>query len=209
MTIRNIIGALQNKGYSITYRRRKDGGVLITKIDGQRFTGAKGNILARSILGESLSTKRQEQLSKITKERTELGDIYKEYRRVARKWRTSNLPKSAGKMSLKKLRRAIQEKGREEALRFLGEKEKYASGIAYSKNVQALASYIDELASRIDNYGEADSMELNELAELVRMNDGVIKDENILPAYEELYRVNTEALTDYLIKEIVRNVKRI
>ena len=209
MTIKNVIGALQSKGYSITYRKRKDGGVLITKIDGQTFKGAKGNLLARSLLGESLSTKQTEQLSKITKERTEIKELYKEYKRVATKWRKSNLPKSAGRMSFKRFRRLVKEEGKESALKYLSEKEKYSTGIAYSKNVDALASYIEELASRVDNYGEADSSDLYELAELVRNNDGMIRDENILPAYEELYRINTEALTDALIRDIVRNVKRI
>ena len=208
MTIRAIIGALQQKGYSISFRKRRDGGVIITKIGEERFSGAKGNLLARSLLGESLSTKRSEQLSKITKERTELKELYKEYRRVTRKWRTSNLPTSAGKMSFKKFKRAIKEQGKEKALEFLYEKEKYASGLAYSKNIKALALYIEELASRLDDF-DYDGGDLYDLARDVENNDGNIRDEWLKPAYDELYKLNNEPLTDNLIKEIVRNVKRI
>ena len=39
--------------------------------------------------------------------------------------------------------------------------------------------------------------------------DGQIRDEWIQPAYDEMYRFNTEPLTDSLINEVVRNVKRI
>ena len=203
MTIRQIAKELTAQGYDIRYRVRKDGGVLITKINNQRFTGATGNKLARQILGQDISEPRRAQLERITSERTDVENLYKEYLRVKRKWTKANLPKNAGKLTFKKFKKAIKEKGKAEALRFLGEKEKYASGIAYSKNVEALASYVEQTASLI----EAD--EFYDLAEEIRANDGNIRDEWIQPAYDELYRVNTEPITDSLINDIVRNVKRI
>ena len=203
MTIRQIAKELTAQGYDIRYRVRKDGGVLITKINNQRFTGATGNKLARQILGQDISEPRRAQLERITRERIDVENLYKEYRRVKRKWTKGNLPKNAGKLTFKKFKKAIKEKGKAEALRFLGEKEKYASGIAYSKNVEALASYVEQTASLI----EAD--EFYDLAEEIRANDGNIRDEWIQPAYDELYRVNTEPITDSLINDIVRNVKRI
>ena len=106
-------------------------------------------------------------------------------------------------MTFKKFKRQIQEKGQAEALKYLSEKEKYASGIAYSKNVEALASYVEQTASIIE------SDELYELADEIRNNADTIRDEWIEPAYNELYRVNTEPLTDSLIQDIVRNVRRI
>ena len=208
MTIRAIIGALQNKGYSITYRFRKDGGVIITKIGEQRFSGAKGNTLARAILGESLSEKRASQLQRITKERVELGDAYKKYLKVAKKWRSANLPKSAGKISFKKFKFTIKEKGIKEALRILSEKEKYASGIAYSKNIKALSSYVEELATRLDEFG-FDGSDMYDLASSIEYNDGKIREEDINPAYDELYRLSSELLSDNLVKEVAKNTKRI
>ena len=150
MTIRKIAQELANQGYKIRYRVRKDGGVLITQINGQRFTGATGNKVARQMTGQTISEARRGQLERITRERTDIENLYKEYRRVKRKWTKGNLPKQAGKLTFKKFKRAIQEKGKAEALRFLGEKEKYASGIAHTPNIIALSSYIEEVASRLD-----------------------------------------------------------
>lgn len=203
MTIRQIAKELTAQGYDIRYRVRKDGGVLITKIDNKRFVGATGNKLARQMVGQDISEPRRAQLERITRERIDVENLYKEYRRVKRKWTKGNLPKNAGKLTFKKFKKAIKEKGKAEALRFLGEKEKYASGLAYSKNIEALASYVEQTASLI----EVD--EFYDLAEEIRVNDGNIRDEWIQPAYDELYRVNTEPLTDSLINDIVRNVKRI
>lgn len=203
MTIRQIAKELTAQGYDVRYRVRKDGGILITKIDNQRFTGATGNNVARQMTGQDISEARISQLERITRERTDIENLYKEYRRVKRKWTKGNLPKQAGKLTFKKFKRAIKEKGKAEALRFLGEKEKYASGIAYSKNIEALASYVEQTASL------AEIDEFYGLADEIRNNDGNIKDEWLQPAYDELYRVNTEPLTDSLINDIVRNVKRI
>ena len=203
MTIRQIAKELTAQGYEIRYRARKDGGVLITKINNQRFTGATGNKIARQMLGQDISEARRSQLERITSERVDVQNLYKEYKRVKRKWTKGNLPKQAGKLTFKKFKKAIAEKGKAEALRYLGEKEKYASGLAYSKNVEALAQYVEQTASlaEIDDFYD--------LAEDIRANDGNIRDEWIQPAYDELYRVNTEPLTDSLINDIVRNVRRI
>lgn len=203
MKLRDIAKKLTSEGYQIKYRERKDGGILITSINGKKFTGGAGNIYARQLTGETLSSGRYIQLKTITAERTSLFNLYKEYRKVKRKWTQANLPKSSGKLTFKKFKRAIQEKGKEEALRYLGEKEKYASGIAYSKNVEALASYIEQLAS----FTEED--ELYDLAEELRNNADTIRDEWIEPSYNELYRFNTEPLTEELVREVTRNVRRI
>lgn len=203
MTIRQIAKELTAQGYEIRYRVRKDGGVLITKINNQRFVGASGNNLARQMIGQDISKARSTQLERITRERTDVENLYKEYRRVKRKWTKGNLPKQAGKLTFKKFKRAIAEKGKEEALRFLGEKEKYASGIAYSKNVEALAEYIES------TFAFVDMSPLYDLAQDIRNNADKIRDEWIQPAYDELYRLNNEPNTDELVKEIAINIKKI
>ena len=186
MTIRQIAKELTAQGYNVRYRVRKDGGILITKIDNKRFTGATGNKVARQLTGQTISEARRTQLERITRERTDVENLYKEYRRVKRKWTKGNLPKQAGNLTFKKFKRAIAEKGKEEALRFLGEKEKYASGIAYSKNIEALASYVEQTASLI----EVD--EFYDLADEIRANDGNIRDEWIQPATTEMGRALNE-----------------
>ena len=76
MTLRQIATQLQKAGHQITYRTRSDGGILITSIDGQRFKGASGNILARKMTGQELSSSRGMQLRKITYARRYYKDTY-------------------------------------------------------------------------------------------------------------------------------------
>lgn len=64
-TMRKNVALLRQQGYKVKYRTRKDGGILITKINGQKFSQAKGNAFARSLLGQRLSIARDYQLSKL------------------------------------------------------------------------------------------------------------------------------------------------
>ena len=203
MTIREIASKLASQGYSVRYRVRKDGGVLITSINNQKFTGASGNIVARKLVGENISQKREIQLEKITRERTDKENLYKEFRRAKRKWNEAKLPKTAGTLTFKKFKKAIKEAGKEEALKYLGEKEKYASGIAYSKNVEALASYIENTFALID------LTPIYDLAPIIRANADKIRDEWLIDAYEELYRLNNEPNTKELVEDIAKNIKKI
>ena len=45
MTTRQLVSELTSRGYSVKYRIRRDGGVLITSIDSQKFKGGKGKAL--------------------------------------------------------------------------------------------------------------------------------------------------------------------
>ena len=65
MTTRQLVQQLQSQGYQVKYHIRKDGGVLISSINGAKFKGAKGNIYARQLLGVEISQRRSQQLSKI------------------------------------------------------------------------------------------------------------------------------------------------
>ena len=208
MTIRNIVSELINKGYDVQYYVRKDGGILVRSINGQKFTGASGNVVARSLVGETLSERREAQLISATKKRMSFAEeygqsAYKRYKEIATKWRKAQLPKSAGKISMKKFRQIAREKGVKEAMRILSEKEKYASGVAYSKNVIVLAENVRRYAEMTD-YGE-----FEDLADEIEANDGNIKEDAIQPAYNELYRLNTEPLSDELVDEVIAHVKSI
>lgn len=196
MTIRNIIDILVSQGRKITWRQRKDGGILITKIDSKAFSGAKGNIMARQLTGQELSTARSLQLSKITQERIINKDLYSYYRKVKKKWKSTK--RTAGEITWKKVKWQMKDNPKE-VMRYLLEKEKYASGIAYYEVVEALAQYIEDYAQR------KESPELQDLADEVRANADNIKDEWIYPAYQELYELDH----GIPVKDVINNVKRI
>ena len=210
MTIAQIIQQLQKEGHSVTYYVRKDGGMLIRSIDGETFSGASGNKRARAMVGTSLSQAREAQLKFAMRQRgkykkTELPDyINKEFARVKKKWNKvfkakDGKPHPAGYFGKNRLKRTFKEYGEEETMRRIHEAENYASGIAYSKNVEHLADYIRMTADQLN------SDDLRNLANLILQFAYTIREEWIYPAYQELYKLNQGVEP----KQVVANVMRI
>lgn len=194
-TMRQIVQELMAGGHQVDFYIRKDGGILIRSIDGERFSGADGNTRAREMTGQEISVARAKQLSYALEVRQhpvkiEVKDSIREaYLRVKKKWNKAfkskkGIPHPAGYFGWKRIKTAIKDYGEEEALRRINEAEKYASGIAYSKNVEHLAGFIKDAGTK---YG---SQELIKLAEDLLANAYAIRDEWILPAYEKLYDLN-------------------
>lgn len=195
MTMMEIVRQLQSQGHEVDFYVRKDGGILIKKIDGERFpTGASGNARARQIVGARISEARIQQLKYATRSRSvkkpSLDDeIAKEFARVKKKWNKAfkskgGKPHPAGYFGWKRIAYSLEKYGKEETLRRIRQAENYASGIAYAKNVEQLAGYIKDLASKTQ------SKELEKLAEDLIANAYSIKEDWIMPAYQELYKVN-------------------
>ena len=209
-----IIHQLQAQGHTITYYVRKDGGVLVRSFDGMRFpTGASGNTYIRQIAGVSISEARQRQLKYATRTRKEYRRnpkkyaddlIKKEYERVKKLWNRrfkaqKGKPNPAGYFGWRRIQYTIQKEGKEEAFRRIAEAEKYAMGVAYSKNVQYLEILIRDAGNKYN------SQELLELADDVRDNAYIIREDSIYPSYQELYKLNQGAEP----KDIAKNVRKI
>lgn len=181
MTVKQMIDELLKEGYQVTYRKRSDGGYLITSINGNKFELAKGNTLARTLLGERLSSSRAEQLKtiappkifdkKLNKERylnpkerkldSVDDDIKKELRRAQRifkKYASEEMKKYRTMPTLKKLRFTIKNYGKEEAMRLLKSAEYYAKGIAYPENVEWLISILNKISSESEYSSEWDKI---------------------------------------------------
>ena len=210
MTIREVIIQLQAQGHSVDFYVRKDSGVLIKKIDNEVYpSGASGNARARQIVGATISEARVKQLKYATRQRqgkkpTLDDEVEKEFRRVKAKWNKAfkskgGKPHPAGYFGKKRIQYTIEKYGKKEALRRIREAERYASGIAYSKNVQILASFITTAGN---NYN---SPELIQLGLDVLDKAYTIKDEWIDPAYEELYKLNKGMSP----KEVARATRKI
>lgn len=70
MTIKQIIKQLEEMGLSVSFYQRMDPqgrkrGIRITSIDGTKYSGSSGNIIARELARTSLSAKQETQLKKI------------------------------------------------------------------------------------------------------------------------------------------------
>ena len=190
-----VVQTLQAQGHEIDYYVRKDGGILVKNIDGQKFpSGASGNAVARQMAGAQISEARVAQLKFATRARkvkkpTLDDEVKKEWQRVKKKWNKAfkaknGKPHPAGYFGWNRINRAIKEYGREEALRRIREAEKYASGVAYAKNVEQLAGFILDAGTKYN------SQALTKLSQDVLENAYAIRDEWIYPAYEALYKLN-------------------
>lgn len=209
-TMLEIVRILQSRGHVIDFYIRKDGGILIRQIDGERYpSGASGNARARQLAGETLSEARAKQLKYATRSRrvkkATLDDgVRAEYERVKKLWNKAfksrrGQPHPAGYFGWQRIKYSLEHYGKEETLRRIGEAERYASGIAYSKNVQILAMFIRDAGNKYN------SSELLTLASDLEANAYAIKDEWIQPAYDSLYKLNAGISP----QEVAKNVRSI
>ena len=213
MTMMEVVRQLQAEGHEVDYYVRKDGGILVRKIDGERYpSGASGNARARQLAGATISEAREKQLKYATRQRKikkpSLDDaIEKEYKKVKKKWNKAfkskkGKPHPAGYFGRGRIQYAIDHYGKEEALRRIREAERYASGIAYSKNVEQLAYFIKNAGSTYN------SQELEKLADDLLENAFSIKEEWIAPAYEELYKLN-QGIPPQEVARVTRAILRL
>ena len=202
MTNREIAELLKSLGYDVKYRERKDGGILITKIDGTSFSGAKGNAKAREMAGvlgfknTTLSAKRAKQLKMIKPKkrqgvkkleavpedvRSKIKDLQKKYKK------TSDITKrDAGSVGIRHYRYMKKKYGDREARAYLERAERYIEGYAYSENIQSLILRINMDADSLPTqYGD----KLRSVSEALEManRDGYIKTETINHIVELLY----------------------
>lgn len=215
MTMMQVVAELMAGGHQVQFYVRKDGGILIQRIDDKRFKGAKGNARAREMTGQNLSEARMAQLKYATKARQELRSpklknvkipdaVQKAYEKSKKKWDKAfkakeGKPHPAGYLGKTRLKKTLADYDETEALRRMSEAERYASGLAYTKNVQGLAVEIRKAGN------DYESNELLTLANDVEENAYMIREEWIYPAYQALYKL-TKGQTP---AEVVSNVRSI
>jgi len=207
MTIKEVITTLQNKGYSVSYYKRKDGGYRITRINNQRFTGSRGNIEARNIVGVSLSEARERSLKKLVtpkgkgsynkRRKAPLDEETKKFiQRVQRMYRKAG--KKEGMPTIRNYRWILKNKGKEEADRLIRQSERRILGLAYVENVNALLLRLFwDLAKKRD----ANVEEIYNLIERFKYN---MKDSVLVSIYEDLYDWERDLISG---EEFLRRVK--
>lgn len=197
MKVRSIISRLTSLGYKVSYYERKDGGVLIRSINDQKFTAAKGNVYARTILGLELTTRRSEQLHKITRARSYYKthtietpeDLEKFRKSIMRKWKKAGLRGSISKYNLKRM---IADRGIEGAKQYLIEMERHTQGKAYISAVEGLISRIEQDIAAVS--GDSDEVAwLEKLKELIEANKEDFKQEWLFAIFDELYNWESPA----------------
>ena len=125
MTIKQIIKELENLGMSVSFYQRMDPqgrkrGIRITSIDGTRYSGSSGNIIARELARTSLSAKQETQLKKITKRVAPLTAQLDKLLRKAQRQRRIRIKKTGEvlpKITRKNIRYTMEHYGEAEALK--------------------------------------------------------------------------------------------
>lgn len=191
-----IVNQLVQAGHQVTYTRRNDGSLRITSIDGTRYKGSAGNIRARQMLGVTISTRREKQLERIKTEKGKWGHkrktplpegLQKELQRVQRIWRKYKVKKD-GTITTPNVRYVYLNYGEQEAYRRLLEAERYARGLAYTENVKAIISYIDDAI--IPKTPKEDLDTIIEFETIIATNISRFREDWIAPTYELLYDYN-------------------
>ena len=210
MTLMEIVERLQREGNIVSYRIRSDGGILITSINGKKYSGAEGNRIARNIVGATLSEARSIQLASIKPKKgqspksrklpTVEEELKKQLRKVQRIWKKNVDPKK-GKITLKKLRWNIQNLGVARAKEKLEQALRYAQGLAYSKNIEALLGYINEVQNKLTNWKWIKALE--ELKEEIISNSDKFKEDWISYIYDMLYGINDGFDVITIVKTII------
>lgn len=160
MTIKEIIQDLKESGIDVSFYKRKDGGIRITRIGGETFRGSKGNIKAREMTGQRLSESQSRALSNLktpkgrgsyNKRRKPKIDekTRKTITRLQRQYRKAG--KAEGKPTLRNYRYVLKHEGKREADRLLKQAERRILGLAYTENVDALLSRIRLNKNKVKN----------------------------------------------------------
>ena len=216
MSVWEMIQELARLGHEVSFKKRSDGGYLITKIDGIRYVGATGNKIARSLLGTTLeeALKANKGLAKtlienikIVQKKRRLAPIDEEIKKAIRKtqrlWRKNNVASEAGMITTKSVRASIKKYGKKITLQKLEQAQRYARGIAYEENIKHLRDFILDYANKLNND------DLRRLANKIWTNREMILDKAIYPAYQELYKLNSIGNDKLAIKGIVSDIERI
>ena len=190
MTMMDVIALLKDMNMDVQYTKRKDGGVRVTKIGNQRFTGSTGNAVARDMVGATLSERRVAQLKTIKTPKGKWGhkkttekldeETIKRIRRVQRKMRKTGVNRT-GAVTQRNYKWILKHEGKAEADRRLTQAERYVSGLAYVENVDALVSRL-----KLDNK-KLKNKDIEEAIELIKAKRETMKESQLSALIESTY----------------------
>lgn len=214
----DVVKMLRLQGHDVQYRKRSDGGILITKIDGQSFKLAQGNTLAREMVGVTLSVARKEQLKEIGKTlyETQYNKVTKQtetitltpaqrkkiplsndLKKLLRKaQRLQKKTKVDAKVTTPKVRYQLTHYGEEETKAKLLERIRYYQGYAYGENVRLL---IERLNMANPYYDFA----FDEIIMFIERNRNIIMEKMIEKINQVMYNLENKLISvDVAVEDI-------
>lgn len=161
MKLITLVKELQSQGVNVKYRVRKDGGILVTEVEGLKFKSAEGNRFVRNLTGQQLSEAQIKQRQKIKPPKRVAParrrkppipeNVKKEIQKLQRMYRKQG---TKGKPTIRNYRYVAEKYGEEKAQQLLKQSEYYVKGIAYTENIEALIMRLEQIASLVEASGE-------------------------------------------------------
>ena len=197
MTMLEIAKLLEKEGHAVKYYVRKDGGILITEIDGVKYKGAQGNARAREMSGNIVSERRAQQLKKITRQRKHKHkkpkipeELEKMRKAVEKAWRKANIK---GQISRRNLEAIIKERGYEGAKKYLEEMMRHAKGQAYTTQIDNLIERIEQDMAMLED--EKDIAWLQKTIDHINLKRESIMVEQLFAIFDKLYEFEKYSIT--------------
>lgn len=199
MNLKAIIQRLQSQGHILKFYKRKDGGYVITRIDGVIYKGKTGNKKARELLGVTLSEARAKQLKRIKtpkgKRVKKLGEIPEELEKrlksIQRLWRKTHAS-IEGYISKSSIRWAYENLGEEEAKAMLDRATRYASGLA---SLESIEGYLERLKNAISKASEEEKPHLERVYEMIEERKLIITEITLEHLVQDLYEWEKNVLS--------------
>lgn len=195
MTLLEVVEKYINEGHKVSYRVRQDGGIIVTSVDGMKFTRAgTGNRYLRAVTGSNLSSVRMEQMRYNVKKfiklkegqhkasaKNDTQDLKKLTKKVQSQWR-KNKTVGEGKVTIRKVRYYAEKYGESAARDYLQRRMKYSEGYAYEENVYYWAEVLkkrglkEEAQALMRSAGNVKQKLLNDIHDVI-YNKGLSKKE--------------------------------
>ena len=210
MTLKQIVMELIARGHKVTYYVRKDGGLVIHSIDGAKFSGKTGNIVARQMLGVALSERRRIQLERINrqmnwkKSQTPIPEDLEKYRLKVNRLLRKNI--KTGTLSKRNMRAMIEEKGIEGAWDYLKEQERRARGHAYYGVIDNFLERIDNDINNAKINAPNDVPVLEDEKELVDSNRDYLTFDDMWSMFDEQYNYEKKSISVNELYSRINNI---
>lgn len=188
MTALEMAKELIARGYNIKIVKRTEGkAIRISSINGKRFTGSKGNIEARKLLGVSFTPEQERHIEKIASAqkkgvfgRPRKEPLPAEFLKLQKKANDAfrKMGQSA-RVTRNKIRYRLENEGEKETLLYLKRAVNYAKGYAHTESLEGIIQ-------RLENDNEkAESWDVEQVINYIKK---IIEEDKHLqePNFQEL-----------------------
>lgn len=234
MRVEDLVKELKIRGYKVEARKRSDGGFIITKINGVKYQGAKGNNVARQALGVKISSKRLEanrtnvqrfiKIPTFTRGARKGEKVRKKNKNILTRKEISRIKKiqynsrktknktgiNPGSISRAQCTQYKKEHGGENLSKLLLQKERYFRGIASESNIKLLAFDLKSLRIEArENGGKLSTQRaLGSLVKLLESKRGInnFKEKDLQIVRQAIYDRKNGAINSAEFEKIIREI---